>query len=127
MEEFRDWAVLHVAGELDMSSSPLLRSEIISQMNEGRVHIALNLSAVEFIDSTGLGVLLGATKRLRERAGDLKVVEVPERVGHIFEITGLHHSLPLLDSLTDLPIAGAREPERRRADRRRASEGGPHG
>jgi anti-sigma B factor antagonist len=72
------------------------------------------MSEVSFIDSTGIGVLVGALKRTRENRGSFALVGAQPRVRRVFEITGLLQALPLFDSIdealtVDSPTAGAKE------------------
>lgn len=81
--------VVHVAGELDLFAAPQLRQRLVDIIERGSAHLALDLSEVTFIDSTGLGVLVGALKRARGYGGDLSLRAVPPSVLKVFEITGL--------------------------------------
>ncbi len=83
------WAVLAVGGEVDVATAPRLREKLIELVNDGHHQIVVDLSAVEFLDSTGLGVLVGALKRVRTHDGDLALVCTESRVLKVFEITGL--------------------------------------
>ncbi len=87
-----DVAVLAVGGEVDYSASPQLREVIASHIKTGKRHLVIDLSAATFIDSTTIGVLVGAATRLQEAGGgSLAVVcaDENEKVLRIFEITGL--------------------------------------
>ena len=84
-----EW-ILTVLGEIDVASSPRLRTELASVLERGARTIVLDLQAMSFIDSSGLGVLVGALKRLREQHGDDIVIRgLQESVRRVFEITGL--------------------------------------
>lgn len=83
------WAVLTADGEIDIATAPRLREQLIAMINDGANRIVVDLSGVDFIDSTGLGVLIGALKRVRTNEGDLALVCSEPRVLKIFEITGL--------------------------------------
>lgn len=87
-----DVVVLAAGGEIDYEASPHLSERIADQINEGARNVVLDLSAVTFIDSTAIGVLVGAAMRMREHAeGTLTVVcaEENRRVLRIFEIAGV--------------------------------------
>ncbi|NJP89006.1 STAS domain-containing protein [Nonomuraea sp. FMUSA5-5] len=84
-----DCAVLKVAGEVDVFTAPKLREQIIDLAAKGTVHVIADLSAVQFLDSTGLGVLVGGLKRLRTQDGTLSLVMTTDRISRIFKITGL--------------------------------------
>lgn len=83
--------VIEVAGEIDVATSPLLRAELAAVLDEAPETITLDLAHVSFIDSSGLGVLVGALKRLREHHPDagLRVLHAKDAVRKVFDITGL--------------------------------------
>jgi anti-sigma B factor antagonist len=82
-------AVIALAGEVDVYTSPRVKQEIVNLLNSDTTRMVVDLSAVEYLDSTGLGVLIGGLKRTRERDGDLKLICDNSRILRIFEITGL--------------------------------------
>ncbi len=81
-----DCAVVRVSGEIDVSTAPDLRDAL---NRPGTDHVVVDLRGVAFIDSTGLGVLVGALKRLQKRGGSLRIVTDRGRVRRLFEITKL--------------------------------------
>lgn len=83
------WSVLGVSGEVDVATAPRLRERLIGLVNDQHYWIVVDLDAVDFIDSTGLGVLIGALKRVRSHDGDMALVCSDPRVLNVFEITGL--------------------------------------
>jgi anti-sigma B factor antagonist len=87
--ESAGWAVVAVTGELELATAPRLRQQVVSIVGGGRCHLMIDLSAVDFVDSVGLGVVVGALKRARTRGGDLVVVGVSARIYELFEITRL--------------------------------------
>lgn len=82
-------AVIALSGEVDVYTSPRVKQEIVDLLNGGTTKLVVDLSGVEYLDSTGLGVLIGGLKRARERDGDLKLLCDNPRILRIFEITGL--------------------------------------
>ena len=84
-----DCAVLQVAGEVDAYTAPMLRERIRDLGAKDVVHLVADLSAVDFLDSTGLGALVGGLKRLREVGGSLTLVITAPRILRLFQITGL--------------------------------------
>src|SRR5580692_2215578 len=102
MREFRldtigpsgDCAVLRVTGEVDGYTAPVLRERIRELAALGAVHLIADLAQVDFLDSTGLGVLVGGLKRLREDGGSLAPVVTKSSILKIFQITGLTGVLP---------------------------------
>ena len=91
--------IIAVSGEIDVATAPQLRESLHGVIAEGRATVVLDLLAVTFLDSTALGVLVGALKRCRESGGELHVVVTDPRVMKIFEITGLNNVFPIADSL----------------------------
>jgi len=89
-----DCAVLQVTGEIDVYTAAILRERIRDLAAKGAVHIIADLSRVDFLDSTGLGVLVGGLKRLREHDGSLTPVISATRILRILEITGLTKVFP---------------------------------
>lgn len=81
--------VLEIEGEVDVYTSPELKQNLVKLAEDGVKHVIVNLSRVEYLDSTGLGVLIGGLKRLREIEGNLVLVGPGMRILRIFEITGL--------------------------------------
>ena len=82
-------AVIALGGEADVYTSPRIKQEIVDLLNNGSTKLVVDLTGVEYLDSTGLGVLIGGLKRARERDGDLKLICDNVRILRIFEITGL--------------------------------------
>jgi anti-sigma B factor antagonist len=82
-------SVVSVTGELDVATAPRLREVLIGLITSGHHRLVVDLGWVDFIDSTGLGVLIGALKRLRSHDGRLDLVIDDPRVLKVFDITGL--------------------------------------
>lgn len=80
---------IDLEGEVDVYTAPQLKQQIISLLDSGVRHMTVDLSRVEYLDSTALGVLIGGLKRLRERDGTLDLICPNSRIRRIFEITGL--------------------------------------
>jgi len=96
-----DCAVLQVTGEVDVYTAPTLREQFQELAAKGAVHLIADLGRVDFIDSTGLGALVGGVKRLREAGGSLALVISTPRVLRIFQITGLTKALATQPSVAD--------------------------
>src|SRR5689334_14487449 len=94
-----DRRVLDVGGEIDVYTAPQLRERLIALVENGARQVVVDLTRVEFLDSTGLGVLVGALKRLRAVHGDLSLVCAQERLLKIFRITGLDRVFTIHDSV----------------------------
>lgn len=81
--------VVAVAGEIDVYTAPKLRDKITELVAAGVYDLIIDLEGVEFLDSTGLGVLVGGLKKVRANDGSLQLVCTQERLLKIFRITGL--------------------------------------
>ena len=81
--------VLAVRGEIDLFTAPELKQVLAESIEGGRIRIVVDLTDTTFLDSTALGVLIGAVKRLRSRDGALAIVNVDDNIAKTFEITGL--------------------------------------
>lgn len=100
-------ALIAIEGEVDVYTAPQLKQQIISLIEDGTRNVIVSLEAVEYLDSTALGVLIGCLKRLRENDGSLDIICGKGRIRRIFEITGLDNILnisPSLDSLLQKTI-----------------------
>ena len=84
-----DRTVVVVGGEIDVYTAPKLREQLIDLVSSGQYHLVVDMEGVEFLDSTGLGVLVGGLKRVRTHDGSLSLVCTQERLLKIFRITGL--------------------------------------
>ena len=83
-----------VRGELDVATSPQLRNELNALLTRGAQHITVEFGDVSFVDSSGLGVLVGTYKRLREEgSGTIRIIGAQPSVRKVFEITGLESAL----------------------------------
>lgn len=81
--------VLRVRGEVDLYTAPRLQESVLAALSPGARSLAIDLSRVEFMDSTGLEVLLIAKKRAAERGGDVYVLGVQKHVLRLFQLVGL--------------------------------------
>ena len=98
-------AIVAVGGEIDVYTAPKLRDQITELVSGGSYNIVIDLEAVEFLDSTGLGVLVGGLKKVRAHDGSLDLVCTQERLLKIFRITGLAKVFVIHDSVSPAPTA----------------------
>ncbi len=92
-------AVITVRGEVDMSTAPELQGTLSRLLDEGRTNIVVDLEGVEFLDSTGLGVMVGAHKRLLRSGERLALVCTQRSIRRVLDITGLAGVFSVHDSL----------------------------
>lgn len=81
--------VIVLEGEVDVYTAPQLKQQMISLLEAGAKQMIIDLTKVEYFDSTALGVLIGGLKRMRERDGNLSLICPNPRIRRVFEITGL--------------------------------------
>ena len=85
-------------GEIDVYTAPKLRDTITELVAAGNYDIVIDMERVEFLDSTGLGVLVGGLKKVRAHDGSLQLVCNQDRLLKIFRITGLAKVFTIHDS-----------------------------
>ncbi|HZP53603.1 MAG TPA: STAS domain-containing protein [Actinocrinis sp.] len=93
--------VVELSGELDLFTAPVLRDVLLGLTGDGRYFLAVEMSGLRFLDSSGLGVLVGATKRAVAGGGGLCLVGAPQRMLKTLSITGLLRVMPAFTSLED--------------------------
>lgn len=98
--------VVRVTGEVDVHSAPQLRDGISTELASGASAVVVDLSSVDFMDSTGLGALVAARTAAGERGLALPVVCTSERILKLFAITGLTGVFDIQPSV-DAAVAGA--------------------
>jgi anti-sigma B factor antagonist len=92
-------SILAVKGEIDIYTASALDERLSGLIAEGAYRLVVDLTEVDFLDSTGLGVMVKTLKRVREHDGSLDVVVSNDRILKVFRITGLDQVVPLHDSL----------------------------
>ena len=84
-----EMGVIVLEGEIDIYSAPQFKEVLLNGIEDGAQRVIVDLTAVSFIDSTALGVLVSGAKLVRPRNGNLDLVCTDENIIRIFEITGL--------------------------------------
>jgi anti-sigma B factor antagonist len=109
--------VISVTGEIDVYTAPTLRERLNELVAEGEYHLVVDMAGVDFLDSTGLGVLVGGLKRTRAHEGTLQLVCDQEKILKVFRITGLTKVFPIhatlgeaLTGSSDTPGSGSPAP-----------------
>jgi anti-sigma B factor antagonist len=105
IEERDGWAVVRAGGDLDMTTGPRLREALVGIVVGGQPRVVLDLQAVDFIDSTGLGILVGVLKRTRSQGGDLRLVSTRQSLRRLLELTDLGQAFPLAASVEAATVA----------------------
>ncbi|MED4400583.1 anti-sigma factor antagonist [Metabacillus fastidiosus] len=88
-------AIVLVSGEIDAFTAPKLKEELLPLTEEQKMTLIVSLEDVSYIDSTGLGVFVGLFKQIKKNDGELKLVNLSERLRRLFEITGLNNIIDI--------------------------------
>lgn len=96
-----DVTVVTLAGEIDVFSAPALRDQFAQVIDAGHTRLLADLTDVPFLDSTGLGVLVGRLKVVRVQGGELRLVISSERLLRNFQITGLDKVFEIYPSVAE--------------------------
>jgi anti-sigma B factor antagonist len=93
-----DRTVMSVSGEIDLYTAPRLHGELVTALaGGGPVRLVVDMSGVEFCDSTGMNVLLAAHRRAREHGGDLELARPRPAIMKILQVTGLETVFTVVD------------------------------
>lgn len=95
------WSVVEVRGELDAHTAPRLREGLSELVDQGVYRVVIDAEGLEFMDSTGLGVLVGALKRVREHDGTLVLVCTRPNLLRLLAVTGLDKVVPVFPTLDE--------------------------
>jgi anti-sigma B factor antagonist len=99
------WQILAVEGELDLSTSPRLR-DALTELLDASAHVAIDLRAVSFMDSTALGVVVAAMKRAREHGGELALIGPTGSPRKVLSITALDQIMRIVEDPAELAESG---------------------
>ena len=91
--------VISVTGEIDLFTAPTFKQRVMAPVAAGVEHVVVDLTEATFIDSSSLGVLIGAQRRLKAHGGRLVVACADEGIVKTFRITGLDGVFGLVDSV----------------------------
>lgn len=99
MEQFRDTLIVRLSGELDHHAADAVRLQLDEEIARGRCrHLVLSLEALQFMDSSGLGVILGRYKLIKQKGGQMVVCHVNAPVYRLFEMSGLFKIMPVFET-----------------------------
>lgn len=88
--------VVRLTGDLDVSNADEL-AWVLQEAEHKSAHVVLDLQSVSFIDSTALGALVGSTRRLRDRGGDLQLLVSSPHVLRVLRVTNLDSLMVVVD------------------------------
>lgn len=103
------WTVVAASGEIDVAAAPALRERLVELFNDGTTQVVMDLDNVDFIDSTGLGVLVGAVRRARAADGDVRLVCTNSRLLRVFDVTGLDEVFTIEANVGDAVAAASNQ------------------
>jgi len=93
--------IVSVTGEIDLFTAPEFKQRVSAPIDEGRTHVIVDLTETTFIDSSSLGVLIGAHRRLRRLEGRLVIVCANDSIVKTFRITGLDGVFTIVERLDE--------------------------
>jgi len=93
--------IVSVIGEIDLFTAPEFKQHVAAPIDAGRKHVVVDLTETTFIDSSSLGVLIGAHRRLRRYEGSLVIVCNNDAIAKTFRITGLDSVFTIVASLEE--------------------------
>lgn len=91
--------VLDLVGEIDVYTAPQFKEAVNSMLAAGHKHLIINMAGVTYMDSSGFGALLSATKRLRPQGGTVNLVQCNSAIDRILRITRLNTVFATFDSV----------------------------
>lgn len=89
--------IVRLSGELDHHTAEQVRKTIESELDSGMTHLVLNLANLEFMDSSGLGVILGRYKRVSQLGGKMTLCSIQPSIYRLMEMSGLFKILPIFE------------------------------
>jgi anti-sigma B factor antagonist len=119
--------VIRMLGELDVSTVPKLREVMEQLFEEGESSLALDFNGVTFVDSTGLGALLGAKRRTMERSGQIYLLGTSDPLERLLQMLSLKPLFILVSDPVDLPVVVAEQAAASRAESRAPADEGVTG
>ncbi len=93
-----EWLIIELPERMVMADAPGLRAELKGLIQGGDTRLVLDLSAVEFADSSGLSVLISALNAAREAQGEVHLLKPNKQIQSLLELTRLHHVFQIFDS-----------------------------
>lgn len=99
LEHYRNMLIVRLRGELDHHTADVVRYKMEEALLKGNVdHVILSLKHLQFMDSSGIGVILGRYKQVKSKGGKMVVCDVNPNVHRLFELSGLFKILTVHDS-----------------------------
>ena len=96
--EKEDIVILELDGELTLYEAPALKKKLISLLEQGKIKVAINLANVDYIDSSGLGILISGLTNVKKKNGSLKLYNTSESVRTLLTLTKLNNIFEFFES-----------------------------
>lgn len=93
--------VFELSGSLDLATAPTVRAALLEAANRGDHRLVVDLNRIEFLDSTGLGALIGAQRRAKEEGGEIRLAVPEGQILRLLRITGLLRVFGVYATLSD--------------------------
>lgn len=106
VEDTSDCLVVKLAGEVDVAAAPRLRETLLRLLHRTDLAVVIDLSELDFIDSTGLSALIAGARRATALGRDYALAAPRPRIKRVFDVTGLDHVIPIHDVIEN--AAGAK-------------------
>jgi anti-sigma B factor antagonist len=104
VEHQDDRAIVNVGGEVDIATCPQLRDLLNELVDRGIYQLVVDLDKVSFMDSSGIGVLVGVYRRIREHGGSLRLTGPSAEVRRVLELTRVTTILPVSATLEEAAV-----------------------
>lgn len=101
LRRFGKTAVVEVAGQLIVGNRQELKRMVIAELESGTRRFVVDFALTGYIDSSGLGILVSLSKKVREAGGRLRLASLNEDLGTLFELTKLYTLFEIFDNLED--------------------------
>jgi len=102
VKEVNGFPVIELIGEIDLSTSPVFKQRIYEIIESGKRDVIVDMNGLDFMDSTGLGVLVAALKKTRMEGGSIRLICNRNNIMKVFTITGLDKVFAIYDNLSEL-------------------------
>ncbi len=100
-----DFVVLKTIGSINSNTAPIVDQKLEELMDQGKYKVVVDFSDTDFISSSGIGVFLGSVSKLREKGGDLVLMNVPKLIEDIFEVLNLTTYFRVIEKLDEMRAA----------------------
>jgi anti-sigma B factor antagonist len=99
IKEISGIPVVELEGEIDLSTAAVFKETVYEVIESGKANVVIDLNGLEFMDSTGLGVLVAALKKTSTEGGSIRLICGKRNILKVFTITGLDKVFSIYDNL----------------------------